>query len=69
MFKKMFKKIKIVKKILKAVDKAEDLIKNNKGKLEEFKNILETVKTAAPELKEHAEAIIEIFKELKNSEG
>lgn len=69
MFKKMFKKIKIVKKILKAVDKVEDLIKNNKGKLEEFKNILETVKTAAPELKEYAEAIIEIFKELKNSEG
>lgn len=65
MFKKMFSKIKIVKKILSAVDKVEDLIKNNKGKFEEFKNILETVKTAAPELKEHADAIIDILKEFK----
>ena len=69
MFKKFFKKIKVAKKVLAAVDKVEDLIKNNKGKYEEFKNILETVKDAAPELKEHTEAIIEILKTFKNSEG
>lgn len=69
MFKKFFKKIKVAKKVLAAVDKVEDLIKNNKGKYEDFKNIVETVKDAAPELKEHADAIIAILKELKNSEG
>ena len=69
MFKKFFKKIKVAKKVLAAVDKVEDLIKNNKSKYEDFKNIVETVKDAAPELKEHADAIIAILKELKNSEG
>lgn len=69
MFKKFFKKIKVAKKVLAAVDKVEDLIKNNKGKYEDFKNIVETVKDAAPELKEHADAIIAILNELKNSEG
>lgn len=69
MFKKFFKKIKVAKKVLAAVDKVEDLIKNNEGKYEDFKNIVETVKDAAPELKEHADAIIAILKELKNSEG
>ena len=69
MFKKFFKKIKVAKKVLAAVDKVEDIIKNNKGKYEDFKNIVETVKDAAPELKEHADAIIAILKELKNSEG
>ena len=68
MFKKFFKKIKVAKKVLAAVDKVEDLIKNNKSKYEDFKNIVETVKDAAPELKEHADAIIAILKELKNSE-
>ena len=58
----MFKKIKLINKILKIVDDVEKIIEKNKGKFEELKKILEKAGELSPEIKKLVDDFLGLFK-------
>lgn len=62
----MFKKIRLIKKVLKLVDELKEIKKANEKTFDELEHFLESAKLLYPKLGGIIESIIELVKNIDN---
>lgn len=62
----MFKKIRLIKKVLKLVDELKEIKKENEKTFDELSHFLESAKLLYPKLGGILESVIELVKNIDN---